>query len=73
MNLLETPQDWLALPGIPAGSGVWEKLPVRTLDFQGVQDSSHRLCWTLDSFVKETLPHYDHNTILMAELARKAL
>lgn len=65
MNLLETPQDWLALPGIPAGSGVWEKLPVRTLDFQGVQDSSHRTCWALDSFVKETLPHYDHNTILI--------
>ena len=37
MNLIETTKDWLALPGIPTGSGVWEKLPVRTLDFQGVQ------------------------------------
>lgn len=65
MNRIETTKDWLALPGIPAGSGVWEKLPVRTLDFQGVQDSAHRSSWTLDSFVEETLPHYDRNTILI--------
>ncbi len=57
--------DWLALPGIPAGSGVWERLPVRTLDFQGVQDTSHRLRWDLQSFVNEVNPHYDDNTILL--------
>ncbi len=60
-----TTKDWLALPGIPAGSGVWKKLPVRILDFQGVQDSSHRFRWDLESFVDETLPHYDNQTILM--------
>ena len=57
--------DWLALPGIPAGSGAWERLPVRTLDFKGVQDESVRLDWQLDSFADEVLPHYDSNTILI--------
>ena len=57
--------DWLALPGIPAGSSVWEKLPVRALDFKGVQDQENRKCWALDSFVSEVLEHYDHRTILI--------
>ena len=65
MKDLGIEEDWLALPGIPAGSGEWEKLPIRTLDFQGVQDASHRPSWTLQSFVDETLPHYDHETILI--------
>ena len=65
MKDLGIEEDWLALPGIPAGSGVWEKLPIRTLDFQGVQDASHRPSWALQSFVDETLPHYDHETILI--------
>ena len=57
--------DWLALPGIPAGSGAWEKLPVRTIDFRGVQDKHVRQDWQLDSFVHEVLPHYDSDTILI--------
>ena len=57
--------DWLAFPGIPAGSGAWEKLPVRTLDFSGIQDNETRKSWGLDSFVDEVLPHYDNNTILV--------
>jgi pimeloyl-ACP methyl ester carboxylesterase len=65
MAVLGIEQDWLALPGIPAGSGVWEQLPVRTLDFQGVQDATHRPSWALQSFVDETLPHYDQDTILI--------
>ena len=58
-------QDWLALPGIPAGSGAWENLPVRTLDFQGVQNEQSRRSWQLNSFVDEVLPHYDSDTILV--------
>ena len=57
--------DWLALPGIPAGADAWEKLPVRTLDFAGVQNNETRQSWHLDSFVDEVLPHYDNNTILV--------
>ena len=57
--------DWLALPGIPAGSGAWEKLPVRTLDFEAVQDEGIRQDWQLDTFVDEVLPHYDSDTILI--------
>lgn len=57
--------DWLALPGIPAGSGVWERLPVRTLAFQGVEQEGSRCSWSLDSFVEEALPHYDERTILV--------
>ena len=57
--------DWLALPGIPAGSGAWEKLPVRTLDFAGVQDEHVRQDWQLESFVHEVLPHYGSDTVLI--------
>ena len=57
--------DWLALPGIPAGSSAWEKLPVRTIDFEGVQDDHVRQKWDLGSFVDETLPHYSNNTIVV--------
>ena len=60
-----TKHDWLALPGIPAGSGAWENLPVRTLDFQGVQNEQSRQSWQLDAFVDEVLPHYDNSTILI--------
>ena len=45
--------------------GPWEKLPVRTIDFQGVQDLVHRPSWELRSFVHETLPHYNNQTILI--------
>lgn len=57
--------DWLALPGIPAGSGVWEKFPVRTIDFTGVQDEHVRQDWQLDTFVDEVLPHYGSDTVLV--------
>ena len=57
--------DWLALPGIPAGVKAWEKLPVRTHQFIGLQDDIQRPRWDLESFVDETLPHYDRNTILI--------
>ena len=57
--------DWLALPGIPAGSAVWEHLPVRTLAFQGVEAGEQRASWSLDSFVAEVTPHYDESTILI--------
>ena len=57
--------DWLALPGIPAGSGAWEQLPVRTIDFTGVQDERIRQDWQLDSFVHEVLPEYGSDTILI--------
>ena len=57
--------DWLALPGIPAGAAVWEKLPVRVLSFTGLQDAAPRASWELDSFVEEILPAYNHQTILM--------
>ena len=48
MNLHDN-YDWLALPGIPAGSGAWERLPVRTMDFEGVQNDQVRQNWQLDS------------------------
>ena len=57
--------DWVALPGIPAGSGAWENLPVRTLDFEGIQDEDIRQSWHLDSFVDEVLPDYGSNTVLI--------
>ena len=57
--------DWLALPGIPAGSAAWERLPVRTQSFVGLQDAAPRASWELNSFVEEILPAYDHQTILM--------
>ena len=57
--------DWLALPGIPAGSDVWENLSVRTLDFEGVQEPAPRNNWHLDSFVDEVLPKYDSDTVIV--------
>ena len=57
--------DWLALHGIPAGISAWEKLPVRTIQFNGVQDNTIRERWDLDSFVEEILPHYNRDTILI--------
>ena len=57
--------DWLALPGIPAGPGVWKPMPVRTLDFSGLHSMEKRRTWKLDSFVEEVTPHYNENTILM--------
>ncbi len=62
-----TTYDWLALPGIPAGSGAWEKLPVRTQDYLGLETDVSRKDWHLDSFVAEILPAYDHNTILIGQ------
>ena len=41
------------------------RLPVRTLDFQGVQNEQSRQSWQLDAFVDEVLPHYDNSTILI--------
>ena len=58
-------EDWLALPGVPAGAAAWEKLPVPTQSFTGLQDSAPRASWELDSFVEEILPAYNHQTILM--------
>jgi len=65
VNISKTLHDWLALPGIPAGSEVWEKLPVHTHTFHGVQEHVEREHWHLDSFVEEVLPLYDHNTVLI--------
>ena len=60
-------QDWLALPGVPAGSAVFEKIPVRTHQFFGLETSSDRVSWHLDSFVEEVLPHYSEETILLGQ------
>jgi len=57
--------DWLALPGIPAGPAVWERLPVRTVQFEGVQDGAHREDWSLNSFVDEVIHEYNETTILV--------
>jgi|GEM_PF-1229870 len=57
--------DWLALPGIPAGAEIWERLPVRRCSFLGLQDDQPRTRWKLESFVDEVLPQYNEHSIVI--------
>lgn len=60
-------KNWLALPGVPAGSTVFKKLPVQRYSFTGLETPEKRSSWTLDSFVDELFEEYCEETILLGQ------